>query len=82
MVQSWTWTGDPLLSTFDTAQDAMASADGFYEQDLEWWEEDEDCWCAERPGCRMTESWRDPDEDDNDGDHTSDQRLPDRQEVS
>ena len=49
IVQAWHWIGDPLGATFDTARDAMAAADDYFGEALDWWEEEEDVWFAGRP---------------------------------
>lgn len=65
-VQTWTWNGDPLGATFDTAQDAMAAADDYFGEALDWWQEEDDVWFAHRPFPFLPECHRDPDLDDND----------------
>jgi hypothetical protein len=64
--QVWAWVGDPLDATFDTAQDAMAAADDYFGEALDWWEEEDDVWFAHRPFPFPPECHRDPDLDDND----------------
>lgn len=65
-VQSWDWAGDPLGATFDTAQDAMAAADDYFGEALDWWQEEDDVWFAHRPFPFPPECHRDPDLNDND----------------
>jgi hypothetical protein len=49
VIQSWTWSGDPLMAMYDSAQDAMCGADRYYDRSLEWWDEEPECWMADRP---------------------------------
>ena len=46
-LKSWTWEGDPMLATFESAWDAMAAADTFHGRKLAWWEEEKDYWLAD-----------------------------------
>lgn len=48
-IQSWFWSGDPLMAVFDSATGAKAGADEHYEQKLDWWEEEPEYWMAHRP---------------------------------
>lgn len=65
-VQTWTWNGDPLMSAFDSAQDAMGAADDYHGEPLDWWQEEDDVWFAHRPYPYPPECLRDFDLDDND----------------
>ena len=67
ILQSWDWVGDPLGAMFETAEDAMAAADDYFGEALDWWKEEEGVWFAHRPFPFPPECYRDPNLNDNDG---------------
>ena len=65
LVRAWSWTGDPLLSSYGRAAAAKKAAERYYGQSLLWWEERPGYWMAARPFIRMPDSLRsEPDDND------------------